>query len=348
MKHLDYLIVGCGLAGIAFCEQLRKHNKSFVVYDNASQQSSKIAAGLYNPVVLKRFSKVWKSKEQLQLLDPYYKELENLLKNTLDYKFSIFRKFSAIEEQNLWFQASDNPNLEPYLSTALVTNSNANVNADYGFGEVLKAGRIETKILVEHYKAYLRKQNLLKEDTFKYSSLEIKQDKFYQDSISSNHIIFAEGFGLKENPYFNYLPLNGTKGEVLTIKAPDLKLKNPIKSSVFVIPTGDDFYKVGATYNRDDKTNLPTNAGKNELIKKLKSLVNCDFSVVEQNAGVRPTVKDRRPLVGRHTKFKNMYILNGLGSRGVMISPYTAEQLYKYIEQDIALDPEIDISRFNL
>jgi len=61
MKHVDYIIVGCGLAGIAFCEQLNAANKTFIVFDNASQHSSTIAGGLYNPVVLKRFTPVWKS-----------------------------------------------------------------------------------------------------------------------------------------------------------------------------------------------------------------------------------------------------------------------------------------------
>ena len=64
MKNVDYIIVGCGFAGVAFCEQLIAANKSFLVFDNKSQQSSVVAGGLYNPVVLKRFTSVWKSKEQ--------------------------------------------------------------------------------------------------------------------------------------------------------------------------------------------------------------------------------------------------------------------------------------------
>jgi glycine oxidase len=62
MKELDYIIVGCGLAGVSFCEELRAHGKSFVVFDDQSQQSSIVAAGLYNPVILKRFTAVWKAK----------------------------------------------------------------------------------------------------------------------------------------------------------------------------------------------------------------------------------------------------------------------------------------------
>jgi glycine/D-amino acid oxidase-like deaminating enzyme len=62
---------------------------------------------------------------------------------------------------------------------------------------------------------------------------------------------------------------------------------------------------------------------------------------------MRPTVIDRRPLVGRHMDFSNVYILNGLGTRGVMIAPYVADQLYNFIELGEELDPEINIYRFN-
>ena len=142
------------------------------------------------------------------------------------------------------------------------------------------------------------------------------------------------------------MPLNGTKGEVLTIKAPDLKLKAAIKSSVFIIPVGNDCYTVGSTYNWDDKSNKPTAAGKDELLSKLKTFITCDFEVVKHVAGIRPTVKDRRPLVGRHSEHQNLYVLNGLGTRGVMIAPYVAQQLFQFIGAKRPLDPEIDCNRF--
>jgi UDP-galactopyranose mutase len=55
---IDYLIIGSGLAGIGFSEIALQHNKSILVLDDNSQSSSRIAGGLYNPVILKRFSEV--------------------------------------------------------------------------------------------------------------------------------------------------------------------------------------------------------------------------------------------------------------------------------------------------
>ena len=151
MKSIDYIVVGCGLASIAFCEQLRASNKSFVVFDDSSQQSSIVAAGLYNPVILKRFSEVWKAKEQLDIALPVYKKIEDHLNIKIDYKLRLLRRFSSIEEQNLWFNASDKPKLEPYLSAQLVKNTNDAIDAPFGFGEVLHAGRLDTEKLINSY-----------------------------------------------------------------------------------------------------------------------------------------------------------------------------------------------------
>ncbi|MDP5081782.1 MAG: FAD-dependent oxidoreductase, partial [Winogradskyella sp.] len=133
MEKVDYIIVGCGLASIAFCEQLRAQRKTYIVFDDSSQKSSIVAAGLYNPVVLKRFSEVWKAKMQLEMALPMYAKIEKDLKIIIDYKLRILRRFTSIQEQNKWFTASDKPNLETYLSTQLVKNSNPEIEAPFGF-----------------------------------------------------------------------------------------------------------------------------------------------------------------------------------------------------------------------
>ncbi len=342
----DYMIVGCGIAGIAFCEQLIANNRSFIVFDDCSQQSSTVAGGLYNPVILKRFSSVWKSEEQLQLALPMYERIEERLGGKLDFKVPVYRMFASVEEQNDWYAASDKPRLSKLLSTKMHDNTNKHIDAHFGFGEVLDTGRIDTKALVENYKALLRKTNQLKEESFEYGALEDGEKGLTYKGIKAKHIVFAEGFGMRKNPFFKDLPLNEVKGELLTIHAPSLKMDFVLKSSVFVIPIGNDLYRIGATYDWDDKTNAITEWAKEELVKKFKTIVNCDFTIVEQVAGIRPTVMDRRPLVGRYGDGDNVYILNGLGTRGVMIGPYVAKELYDYIENNQGLNEEIDIKRF--
>lgn len=342
---IDFIIVGNGLAGISFAEIALQNNKSIVVFDDDSQPSSKIAGGLYNPVVLKRFSEVWKAKEQLEIAFPLYNNIENKLDIIFDYKIPIYRRLSSIEEQNNWFHAADKPNLSPFLSPLLIKEELSYVSSPFGFGEVLKTGYLDVATLIKDYSDYLKNANCYVSERFDYDKIEFHDNHIRYKDIIAKHIIFAEGFGIHANPFFNNLPLDGTKGELLIIKAPDLKLNVVVKSNIFILPLGNDLYKVGATYDWKDKSNTPTLEGKNELVENLKDLISCEFEIVNHFAGVRPTVRDRRPLVGSHYLHKNLHVLNGLGTRGVMLGPYLAQQLFNAIVENSPLENEININR---
>jgi glycine/D-amino acid oxidase-like deaminating enzyme len=343
----DFIIVGSGLAGIAFAETALADNKSIVVFDNNSQNSSKIAGGLYNPVILKRFSEVWQAQEQLILMRKFYECIEEKLNVSVDFKTPILRKFFSIEEQNNWFTASDKLSLAPFLSTVLVHEKYNGIDSPFNYGEVLQSGYVDTSLLLAHYKKYLIDRSMLIQDSFIYEALEFTPNGIRYKGIEARHIVFAEGFGMHNNPYFDPMPLDGTKGELFIIRATNLDLDVIVNTSVFILPLGDSLFKVGATYNWRDKTNLPTEEGKLELIDRIKEIIKCEFEIVEHFAGVRPTVKDRRPLVGTHVQHQSLHILNGLGTRGVMLGPAMAKALYESIQYKVPLDPVIDIQRFS-
>ncbi|MEZ4852808.1 NAD(P)/FAD-dependent oxidoreductase [Flavobacterium sp.] len=343
---IDYIIVGCGLAGTAFAEMALQNNKSILVFDNASQPSSTVAGGMYNPVVLKRFTAIWKAQEQLELVHQFYTALESKLQIKCNYPLPLWRKFASVEEQNNWFSASDKPSLSNFLETKIRFEKISGIEAPFGFGEVAASGYLDIKELIQSYQRHLKQNNLFSSEAFQYEAIEFKENYIQYKDNKVRHIIFAEGFGLHENPFFKQLPLDGTKGELLHIKSNNLQLNKIVKSNIFILPIGNNTYKVGATYNWKDKTNAPTTEGKIELIEKLNELISCDYQIVAHLAGVRPTVNDRRPLVGTHPIYNNLHILNGLGTRGVMLAPFLAKNLWNYLENKIPLDKEIDCSRY--
>jgi glycine oxidase len=343
---IDYLIIGSGLAGISFSEIALQNNKSILVLDNNSQNSSKIAGGLYNPVILKRFSEVHQAKEHLLIMNAFFENLESKLQCQINFKTPILRKFFSVEEQNNWFSASDKVNLAPFLSTTLISKKYSAIDSPFGYGEVLRTGYVDTQLLLRKYRDYLSDLNLFKEEAFDYSLLQHVPIGISYKNIKARNIVFAEGFGMHSNPFFKDLPLDGTKGELFIIKAPQLNLDVILNTSLFFLPLGNDLFKVGATYNWKDKTDTPTEEGKAELLEKIKEIINCDFEIIEHLAGVRPTVRDRRPLVGTHSSYNAIHILNGLGTRGLMLGPAMAKSLFENIEFQIPLDNTIDIKRF--
>lgn len=343
----DYIVVGAGLSGIAVSEELLNLGKTIKVFENHSQSSSTVAGGVFNPIILKRFTLAWQADEQMRLALPFYKGLENKLKTSLVHKLPIYRKFNSVEEQSNWFTAMDKPFISPFLDPELLPSVNPNIPSDYSFGRVKKTGAVNTKLLLEKYKEYLKNMDSFESSDFEYDQLELGENGVTYKGIQARRVIFCDGFGLTKNPYFNYLPLRGNKGEYLIIKAKDLDLAVAVKSSVFILPLGNDLYKVGATYDNMDKTETPTPGAKEKLLSQLLKIITCEFEVIDQVAGIRPATSDRKPLVGQHPKQGQLYCCNGFGSRGVLIAPTVAKQLVYFIEKGTALPSDIDIRRFD-
>lgn len=343
---LDYLIVGSGLAGMALTETLRREGCSLRVYDDASQQASRVAGGLYNPVVLKRFTLAWEGSRLMAFSLPFYQQLEREWAISIDKKKPVFRRLASAEEQNAWFEAADRPGLSEFLEPGIVRNENPALEAPYGFGRVNNTGRIATSTLLNAFSEQLRKQGLLDTAAFDHASLAFEDGHVRYGDLTARRVVFCEGFGMMGNPFFNYLPLQGTKGELLTIRAPELREDRIVKSGAFFIPLGHDRYRVGATYAWNDYTQAPTREAREALLGQLRKFVRCEFEVEGQVAGIRPTVPDRRPLVGRHPEHPELFVLNGLGSRGVLIAPYAAYCLARFMQGGHSLPPEMDVTRY--
>lgn len=343
---VDYIIVGAGLAGLSMAHFCRRYNRSFVIFDHAERTSSRVAGGMFNPVILKRFTGFWESQAQLDLAEVFYPEVEELLHSSFYHRLPIFRKFASIEEQNNWFVACDNLATAPFLNHELRKEKFNNVRSPYYFGEVFNTGYLDVQKFMVLYQEYLYAQGIMLRERFDYDGLIIHNDGVVYKNISAGQIVFAEGFSMLDNPYFNYLPLDGTKGELLYVKIPGLKLDVIMKSGVFLIPVGDDIYKLGATYDRNDKSDTPTETSRQELLEGLEALISCEYKVLDHVAGIRPTVNDRRPLVGKHYELDHVYLLNGLGTRGVLLGPYLADKLIRNIENDLSLDHNINVNRY--
>ncbi|MBC2837767.1 FAD-binding oxidoreductase [Robiginitalea sp. SC105] len=342
----DYLIIGSGLAGMAMAETLQSRGHRICVFDDSSRQASLVAAGLYNPVVLKRLNLTWEGGRLMDFSIPFYQRLQEKLGGSFDEKLPILRRFASAEEQNAWFEAADRPGLSRFLSPRLLRNDNPGLDAPFGFGEVLETGRLHTAKLLTAYRSLLHRQGALRAESFDHGSLRLYGEEVAYGDIKSRYVVFCEGFGMRANPFFRYLPLQGSKGELLTVRIPGLGEGRIIKSGVFLIPEGNDRYRVGATYGRNDFSPEPTPAAREELTRKLGHILKVDFEVENQSAGIRPTVPDRRPLAGRHPEHPRLLALNGMGSRGVLLAPYAAACLADFVESGTPLPPEIDLARY--
>jgi hypothetical protein len=346
MKHYDYLIVGQGLAGTVLAFKLIQQGKNiFIIDKHRDYTSSKIAPGAYNPMVLKRFTPCWKVEEQLDPLKQFIDDFETSFQDKIHIPMPLWRKFQSVQEQNLWMEKSESARLKPFMEPRFISNPHQHIQADFGFGQVNNSGRVILPKMIQLFRDRMIKESLFLDEDFNPEDLELNNLVRYKD-ISADKIVFCEGHRMTLNPMFAHLPMLPTKGELITVRINDLKVEQHIKTGISLLPLGDDLYKVGATFNWVEKDEIPTEAAKVDLVNKLKALVDLDVELVNHQAGLRPAVKDRRALVGQHPEHSQVYVFNGLGSRGLLISPYLANQLIAHMEESIALNPEVDINRF--
>ena len=348
MKKVDYIIVGQGVAGTCMAMKLMQENKTFIVIDNHFHKASAIAAGIYNPVVLKRFSIVWNATKQINRLREVFGDFEKLLNKKYIYDFPVYRIFNDQQEKKTWLKkATTHPDLIDYLSieTEQLNQYNA-IQNPIGSGEVLHTGRVDLTNLLADFKNYLVNKESFLDETFDYDALVLDDNKASYKNIETNHIIFSEGYNILNNPYFKNLPVIGVKGEVLKIKTDAILPEAVVKGKEFLMPLGDNNYFVGATYDRDNVNYENTAEAKTYLVDGVKQFLKTDFEILEQHASIRPTVVDRRPIIGPHPVYSLLICLNGMGTRGTMLAPVMVDDLYDFLENNQPIEKEASIVRF--
>lgn len=346
-----YIIIGQGLAGTILAQTFLKQGKSVMLIDEPSlSKASKIAAGLYNPVVFKRLVKSWMADELIPCMDDFYSDSEKLLKANFYFKKQIVRLFAEEQEKILWLKKTEEP-VGKYLSKILEEDFLMDViHNPLGSSEVLDAGNLDTRLFLDAFRNYFIENKMLLEEKFDYDLLRISKNFVTYKNITADKIIFCEGFKTTKNPYFSWLPFKLTKGEIITIKLlKDTRFgfDKVINKAVFILPIGNNTYKVGATYEWNDLNETPTEKGKSDLVEKLQKVLKLPFEIIDHQAGIRPTVNDRRPLIGLHPQHPALGVFNGMGTKGVMLAPYFAKHFFDFLETNIPLEKEVNIGRFN-
>lgn len=345
---IEFIIVGRGLAASVIAHTLHNNNISFkIIGDTNLSSCSKVAAGIWNPIVFKRLTKSWIADELIEHLNVFYTACEKRLDRKLITQRSIIRSFNEEQEKNLW-SAKANSELKGFLDPTIYNNNSLGLEnckiADQ-IGLVKQSGNLNVADFLNATDTFFKEH--LVDETFDHAQLKINAGDVSYKEIKTKNIIFCEGYLVKNNPFFKWIPLKPAKGETLIISAPDLKIKDHIlNKNGFIMGQSDGNYKVGATYEWTDLSEEKSRKGLAELEDKLAQLVNCKYAILDHQAGVRPSSSDRRPIIGAHPEHNNLFIFNGLGTKGVMLAPYFAKKFVNFYLQKETLPPEVNVARF--
>ena len=343
--EIDFLIIGQGLAGSALGYRLAKAGKKVLLIDQPSQnQSSSVAAGLYNPVTGRKMVKTWMGELLFPAIVPFYRELEEQTGRKFLTAQPIYRPFLSIEEQNEWMGHSADPELQSFVDQIPVVSQDPALKDPFG-GVLLKnAGWLNIPALLEGMVGYFGEHLLQEEFVEEELVQEGKRWRYRQFSVGG--LIYCNGLGAMRSRFFSFLPFAPVKGEILEVQQ-DFYPPFIVNRGVFRVPLENGNFRVGSTYTWHELDIGPTAGAQKELIEKLTEVVRVEVKAVPQHkVGIRPATKDRKPFLGKHPSEQNVYVFNGFGAKGVSLVPYFSNRMLDFILQATPLPQEVDISRY--
>lgn len=348
LDNVDYIIIGQGLAGSLLSWELIQAGKEVVVIDNGAESASRVAAGLFNPVTGRRMSESWRVKELLPVAENTYRRLEEELDSSFYHPVPMVRLFPTPEERDANLKRMEGFPEDNYIGQLFNEFQTKGLKPiSSGACEVRGTGYVDTEAFLLAYRDWLRSLGRLTEKELRNEDLKLSDSEVSWHDVKCKVIVFCEGYRGAQNPWFAYLPWNLCKGEVLTIHAPELESDSILSRGIYIVPLGNDLFRVGATYSWDQLDNAVTTEARQTLTNALDQILDVPYKVIDQKAGVRPTVKHRRPMLGRHPEYPQLSIFNGLGTKGVLLAPFFARQMAVYLEGNAALDKEVDIAQFS-
>ncbi len=347
MKKVEFLIIGQGLAGTLLAFEMLQAGVDFKIVNSPKKsKASVVAAGMTNPLVFRRMTKSWMVDELMPVMKTTYRKLEELLSDLFYFEKNILKPLSE-QEKELWLERKNNPEFDAYVGAVLDKSPNKYLTEASGYGIVNGSGYLNLVQFLSSSETFFKGKGLLLESDLVLKNDVVSFTDFQIENISADKIVFCEGYHVMHNSVFDFVKMKPVKGEVLEIYSSELSEEYILNKKCFVLPIGNQRFKVGSTYEWKDLSEQTTAAGAASICECLENLVLVDYKIEKHSAGVRPSVIDRRPILGQHPKHKNIFIFNGLGTKGVMLAPYFAKEMLRFItEENHILSPEIDVQRF--
>ena len=343
------MIVGQGIAGSLLAYELLERGATVDILNQTDRTaSSYVAAGLYNPVTGRKMIKTWNADKVFPILEPYYSKLERILNAKFLYPTKIYRPFMALEEQNEWQGRIADGHYDAFIEDLKTTSiDNAAIKDPHG-GLLLKnAGYVDVGTLLEAFRDYFTGRDSYQEVVVDVNELSIQNGVVNWNVKEYGHIVFCEGAAVRNNPFFNWLPLKPVKGEILDIEVP-YDESFVLNRGVFMLPVdGNQTARLGSTYDNHHLNLEPTTEAIAYLRTKLEMIFEGAFKIVGHRAGIRPATKDRKPFNGTHPAIKEMSIFNGFGTKGVSLAVYYAQQFADHLIGNNLIDDDVNITRFH-
>ncbi|MFM2220560.1 MAG: hypothetical protein RLZZ553_308 [Verrucomicrobiota bacterium] len=319
-------IVGMGLAGACTAWHLWRRGIPFQVFDSGRPGSSQVAAGLIHPVTGKNCAVAEdfaiRRAHALQFYQSCQRDLDCIFWHELEV-VRLLDRADFTKKSHKFSQGAAASWVKEILHDSSWHDQ---------VSVILRGGaRVDVPMFLSATKDFFRARGLMIQE-------EIRTP--FADAIT----VFCEGSQglIRGNP----IPWKHrcARGEILTVYAASWRQKRMVTGQGWLVPVGQDCYKIGATYEWDEWDRGPTEAGRKRLMEMARFLGGENFDVITHEVGVRPILRKSQPVVGRIAD--GVYVLNGLGSKGSLYAPWAAEQLVTCMVNGAPLDSFLSVDEY--
>jgi glycine oxidase len=345
-KEYNFIIVGQGLAGTCLASALLDRGKSVIIFDSPKlPSSSMVAGGLFNPITGRNMVLTWKANLLFPFLQKFYRDLEKKLGQRFIFNLPLFRPFISTEELNMWHGRSTEDQYTPFVEFVDDRPFHPQyVNNEQGGVLLRQTGYLNTTGLLEYFRSFLQEKEILVEDEFLPQNINFNGSSVVYKEYLASKIILCDGPTGFGNRWLEDIRFHPLKGEVLHLNI-DYDSNFILNRNAFVLPREGSFI-AGSNYDLTGKDWQTTTEAREEIVTKIDKILNIDYEITGQRAGLRPTTHDRRPVVGLLPKRTQIGIFNGLGTKGVSLAPYFANQFANFLTKGGKIDMEVQIGRF--
>ncbi len=320
-----WIIVGQGLAGTCLAWALWQRGEKFTIADRGTGGSSRVAAGMVNPITGKNFEPSWRIGGFLPEALEFYAAVEARIGRQVWYPFPVLRLAGSDKEWRKIVSKLDAPGVVPWVSGGV-----AAPDGWAGAVEVRGGGRLDTRAFLDGSREFFQALGC-------YEIGEVSSEE------RGENLIRCEGaVGLMAG---HYGPHRCAKGEILTVRAAGWdEARIRIGAGGWLVPQGGSVFKVGSTYEWNELDEVPTAQGRLRVEEIAGRLGGEGFEVIGHEAGIRPILRRSEPLIGPLPG--GGWMFNALGSKGSLYAPGMAGRLARWLLDGTEPEPEVDFRVF--
>lgn len=320
-------IIGQGLAGTCLGLEFLERGIPFRIVDSGKGGSTRVAAGLINPLTGKNFQPSWLIEEFHPYAMNYFTKLGEKFGVKLWNPMPVMRLAETEQEWSKISSKFDLPEVRSWLDDSLVTNT---PNGFLNHVVLAGGGWLDTRRFLDVTRKHFEEKGVFE------LALEA------HETPNELNILCEGAQGLMQN---QLSPHRCAKGEILTVKAEWSEDFIKVGTGGWLIPIGDGLFRVGSTYEWNQLDELSTDAGLRRITEIANKLGGEKFEVIEHVAGIRPILRRSQPLIGKNSKGE--WAFNGLGSKGSLYAPKIASMLADWICDGVAPRDEFVLQSSN-